>query len=107
MEKDTHEPGWSSDRLEQAVAHSAGEAPAAPELVLDSNGYPLRPQPSSNPQGMNNDLRRENLSLTQLDPLSWSKWFKLAVLLQVSFLAFLGPFSQGAIVGWRLNLQLS
>lgn len=56
-EKDTHEPGWSSDRLEQAVAHSAGEAPAAPELVLDWNGYPLRPQPSSDPQGMSNDLR--------------------------------------------------
>lgn len=30
--------------------------------------------------------------------MNWNKWFKLFVLLQVSFLAFLGPFSQGAIV---------
>lgn len=35
------------------------------------------------------------------DPLNWNKWFKLLVLLQVSFLAFLGPFSQGAIVRQR------
>ena len=33
-----------------------------------------------------------------LDPLNWNKWFKLWVLLQVAFLAFLGPFSQAVIV---------
>lgn len=37
-------------------------------------------------------------ALTVPDPLNWNKWFKLFVLLQVSFLAFIGPFSQGAIV---------
>ena len=37
-------------------------------------------------------------ALIKTDPLNWNKWFKLLVLLQVSFLAFLGPFSQGAIV---------
>lgn len=39
-----------------------------------------------------------SLALTKTDPLNWNKYFKLVVLLQVSFLAFLGPFSQGAIV---------
>ena len=36
--------------------------------------------------------------LIRTDPLKWNWWFKLLMLLQVSFLRFLGPFSQGAIV---------
>lgn len=49
---------------------------------LDPHGFPLHPQPSDDP----------------LDPLNWNRWFKLWVLLQVSFLAFLGPFSVAFIV---------
>lgn len=52
---------------------------AAPKL--DPHGYPLRPQPTDDP----------------LDPLNWKPWVKMVVLLQVSFLAFLGPFSQAVI----------
>ncbi|KAL9616446.1 MAG: hypothetical protein Q9160_008698 [Pyrenula sp. 1 TL-2023] len=47
-------------------------------LKLDPHGYPLRPQPTDDPR----------------DPLNWNPWLKLWVLFQVSFLAFLGPFTQ-------------
>lgn len=50
-------------------------------LKLDPHGYPLRPQPSD-------DVK---------DPLNWPTWLKLTTLLQVSFLAFLGPFTQAVI----------
>lgn len=43
---------------------------AAPSK-LDPHGFPLRPQPTNDP----------------LDPLNWPYWLKLAVLIQVSFLA--------------------
>ncbi|MCJ1286218.1 hypothetical protein MMC26_005563 [Xylographa opegraphella] len=48
---------------------------------LDQHGFPLRPQPSDDPK----------------DPLNWNRWLKLFTLLQVSFLAFLGPFTQAYI----------
>ena len=38
------------------------------------------------------------LSKSAIDPLNWNKWLKLWVLVQVSFLAFLGPFTQAVIV---------
>ncbi|GAD96993.1 hypothetical protein BC1G_00314 [Paecilomyces variotii No. 5] len=63
---------------EEFVQKTSG---CAEVLKLDPNGYPLRPQPSTDP----------------LDPLNWSPWMKLAVLLQVSFLGLLGPFAQGCI----------
>lgn len=44
---------------------------------LDRHGFPLAPQPSDNDD----------------DPLNWSPMLKLAVVLQVSWLAFLGPLS--------------
>ncbi|KAK7719448.1 hypothetical protein SLS63_010086 [Diaporthe eres] len=50
-------------------------------LKLDTHGLPLRPQPS-------NDTR---------DPLNWPFKLKLWVLFQVSYLAFLGPFTQAVI----------
>ncbi|GAB7352450.1 hypothetical protein MBLNU459_g2861t1 [Dothideomycetes sp. NU459] len=50
-------------------------------LKLDPYGYPLRPQPSDDPK----------------DPLNWPAWLKLTTLLQVSYLAFLGPFTQAVI----------
>ena len=33
-----------------------------------------------------------------IDPLNWNPWLKFFTLLQVSFLAFLGPFTQAYIV---------
>lgn len=45
--------------------------------MLDKHGLPLVPQPSDNKD----------------DPLNWSAALKFAVLLQVSWLAFLGPMS--------------
>lgn len=47
----------------------------------DPHGYPLLPQPSSSP----------------LDPLNWPYGLKIFVLLQVSFLAMLGPFNSSII----------
>ncbi|KXL42978.1 hypothetical protein M433DRAFT_58968 [Acidomyces richmondensis BFW] len=57
------------------------ETNAAVALKLDPHGFPLRPQPTDDP----------------LDPLCWPYWLKIGVLLQVSFLAFLGPFCQAVI----------
>ncbi|EMC98470.1 hypothetical protein BAUCODRAFT_32515 [Baudoinia panamericana UAMH 10762] len=48
---------------------------------VDPHGYPLRPQPTDD----------------RMDPLNWPYWIKMAVLIQVSFLAFLGPFCQAVI----------
>ncbi|KAJ9493834.1 hypothetical protein LTR99_011156 [Exophiala xenobiotica] len=79
---------FTSGNAEQKCASggrvTSSEDVKAPALALklDPHGYPLRPQPSDDP----------------LDPLNWSWWWKLATLLQVSFLAFLGPFTQGYIV---------
>ena len=53
---------------------------------LDKNGIPLVPQPTSDP----------------LDPLNWSPWLKILVLLQVSLLAFLALFSASLIVSSQL-----
>ncbi|CAK5284455.1 unnamed protein product [Mycena citricolor] len=50
-------------------------------LKLDRHGLPLIPQPSSDPS----------------DPLNWPMWLKIAILLQVSFLAGLGPLNQAVI----------
>lgn len=51
-DKERQDLGWSSDRLERATSDPHDEVTAAAELVLDSNGYPLKPQPSSDPQGV-------------------------------------------------------
>ncbi|KAF7366951.1 MFS general substrate transporter [Mycena sanguinolenta] len=50
-------------------------------LKLDKTGLPLIPQPS-------NDAS---------DPLNFPQWLKIAILLQVSFLAGLGPLNQAVI----------
>ena len=64
-----------------------------PAPKLDRHGYPLRPQPTDDPLGTVESVK----TYTQLhhltasiDPLNWSSSLKLAVLTQVSFLAFLG-----------------
>lgn len=89
---------WTSDRVERTDERLKSEPTASTGLALDPKGYPLRPQPSDDPQGSSLLTPQEISALTVIDPLKWSPWFKLLVLLQVSFLAFLGPFSQGAIV---------
>ncbi|KAJ7590079.1 MFS general substrate transporter [Mycena floridula] len=50
-------------------------------LKLDKHGLPLIPQPSNDPS----------------DPLNWPQWLKVAILLQVSALALLGPLNQAVI----------
>ncbi|OCT53997.1 MFS general substrate transporter [Cladophialophora carrionii] len=69
----------------QEAADNAAEVDvqreATGDLKLDKHGLPLSPQPTD---------RKD-------DPLNWSPSLKLFVLLQVSFLAFLGPMA-GAIV---------
>ncbi|KIW94349.1 uncharacterized protein Z519_05665 [Cladophialophora bantiana CBS 173.52] len=64
-----------------AEAKQIDEGEGTSDLKLDKRGLPLVPQPSD---------RRD-------DPLNWSPMLKLFVLLQVSWLAFLGPMA-GAIV---------
>ncbi|KAJ7224103.1 MFS general substrate transporter [Mycena pura] len=50
-------------------------------LKLDKTGLPLIPQPSDDAS----------------DPLNFPQWLKIAVLLQVSFLAGLGPLNQATV----------
>ncbi|KAJ7180796.1 MFS general substrate transporter [Mycena filopes] len=50
-------------------------------LKLDKTGLPLIPQPSDDAS----------------DPLNFPQWLKIAVLLQVSFLALLGPLNQATV----------
>ena len=57
------------------------------DVRLDKKGIPLVPQPTSDP----------------LDPLNWSLWLKMLVLLQVSLLAFLALFSDSLIVSRQLK----
>ncbi|PVH78809.1 MFS general substrate transporter [Cadophora sp. DSE1049] len=54
---------------------------SAESLRLDSNGLPLVPQPSR----------------FKDDPLNWPSWLKWAVLIQVGFMAFLGPYNAALI----------
>lgn len=48
---------------------------------LDKHGLPLIPQPSDDPS----------------DPLNWPQWLKIAILLQVSAVALIGPLNQAVI----------
>nr|GAT57741.1 MFS general substrate transporter [Mycena chlorophos] len=50
-------------------------------VKLDKHGLPLIPQPSNDPS----------------DPLNWPQFLKIAILLQVSWLAGLGPLNQAMI----------
>ena len=64
---------------------------------LDPHGFPLRPQPTEDPLGTTRPRLCTYWKLTCPDPLNWAGWLKFAVLIQVSFLAFLGPFCQAVI----------
>ncbi|KAJ7504240.1 MFS general substrate transporter [Mycena galericulata] len=67
------------DLESQAVHVSLGGAEKG--LKLDKTGLPLIPQPSDDAS----------------DPLNFPQWLKVAILLQVSFLALLGPLNQATI----------
>jgi hypothetical protein len=58
-------------------------------LKLDKHGLPLIPQPSDDPS----------------DPLNWPQWLKIAILLQASTMALLGPFNQAVINPGKLPLS--
>ncbi|KAJ7759138.1 MFS general substrate transporter [Mycena metata] len=65
--------------LESRVHVSLGKSEHG--LKLDKTSLPLVPQPSDDAS----------------DPLNFPQWLKIAVLLQVSFLALLGPLNQATI----------
>ncbi|KAF7356451.1 MFS general substrate transporter [Mycena venus] len=67
------------DLESQGVHVSLGQP--GQSLKLDKTGLPLIPQPSDDAS----------------DPLNFPQWLKIAVLLQVSFLALLGPLNQATI----------
>jgi hypothetical protein len=63
------------DEIPDNVADGTG-------TLYDKHGFPLVPQPSPYAD----------------DPLNWPAWKKWMVLLQISFLAMLGPFNSSTIV---------
>ncbi|RFU30522.1 hypothetical protein B7463_g5829, partial [Scytalidium lignicola] len=71
---------------------------SASGLKLDPHGFPLHPQPSSDPRGI--QIKSDQLTATRTDcpdPLNWNPWLKLWVLFQVSMLSMLSPFTQAFI----------
>ena len=68
--------------IDSESKHGHSGSSHAADVRLDKKGIPLVPQPTSDP----------------LDPLNWSLWLKIVVLLQVSLLAFLALFSASLIV---------
>jgi hypothetical protein len=88
------------------ISHNEHNFPEIPkndpdsELQLDKHGMPLVPQPSR----FKDDPLVCNLFVcgkwqSYLPPLeqNWPAWLKWAVLIQVSFMAFLGPFNAAVI----------
>ncbi|KAK6382786.1 hypothetical protein LTS17_003455 [Exophiala oligosperma] len=80
MEKDQETAPYTGEKVEEAQQVEVEDAPTV-ATRLDKHGLPLVPQPTQ---------RKD-------DPLNWSPMLKLFVLLQVSWLSFLGPMA-GAIV---------
>ena len=80
----------------------AAGTPPITTLKLDQHGFPLRPQPSDDPKGeileVLTRVRCHQRTNCHPDPLNWNRWLKFFTLLQVAFLAFLGPFTQAYIV---------
>ncbi|KAJ6451594.1 MFS general substrate transporter [Mycena sanguinolenta] len=69
------------EKVESQSAPSASIKEEDQGTKLDKHGLPLIPQPSSDPS----------------DPLNFPQWLKIAILLQVSFIAGLGPLNQAVI----------
>ena len=79
MDADTHEgvTGVGEEKLrEDKLGEETGR-----QLKLDRHGLPLSPQPTDNSD----------------DPLNWPKWLKVAICLQVSWMAMLGPMGSAIV----------
>lgn len=50
---------WENDRIEQAPADEKIESTPTQKPALDPHGYPLRPQPSSDPNGAEPELQSQ------------------------------------------------
>ncbi|KAF8847641.1 MFS general substrate transporter [Acephala macrosclerotiorum] len=75
----TREKSFNSRDPEKCEDGNGSES--SEDLKLDNNGLPLVPQPSR----------------FKDDPLNWPSWLKWAVLIQVGFMAFLGPYNSALI----------
>lgn len=66
----------------EAAAERQGEKSDLAPLKLDKHGFPLVPQPSEH----------------KMDPLNWSAWLKMAILVQISTISFLSLLAASMIV---------
>ncbi|APA07226.1 hypothetical protein SS1G_04041 [Sclerotinia sclerotiorum 1980 UF-70] len=64
-----------------SICVESGSTSQVPEIKLDQHGLPLVPQPSR----------------FKDDPLNWPTWLKWAVLIQVGYMAALGPYNAALI----------
>ncbi|KAJ7108767.1 major facilitator superfamily domain-containing protein [Mycena epipterygia] len=80
MPVDKHESSSLADSEKHAVEIHEKTASTS-SLALDRHGLPLVPQPTR----------------FKDDPLNWPSWMKWAVLIQVGFFAFLGPFNSSVV----------
>jgi hypothetical protein len=66
----------------EMAAERRDEKPDIAALKLDKHGFPLAPQPSEH----------------KMDPLNWSTWLKMAILIQISAISFLSLLAASLIV---------
>ena len=66
----------------EMAAERRDEKPDIAALKLDKHGFPLVPQPSEH----------------KMDPLNWSTWLKIAILIQISAISFLSLLAASLIV---------
>jgi hypothetical protein len=66
----------------EIAAERQDEKPDIAALKLDKHGFPLVPQPSEH----------------KMDPLNWSTWLKMAILIQISAISFLSLLAASLIV---------
>jgi hypothetical protein len=66
----------------ETTARRQSEKSDVAVLKLDKHGFPLVPQPSEH----------------KMDPLNWSTWLKVAILIQISAVSFLSLLAASLIV---------
>lgn len=66
----------------EMAAERRDEKPDIAAVKLDKHGFPLVPQPSEH----------------KMDPLNWSTWLKMAILIQISAISFLSLLAASLIV---------
>ncbi|KAF8188828.1 major facilitator superfamily domain-containing protein [Mycena galopus ATCC 62051] len=71
----------STSSVQESEKNAGHQAVSTTSILVDSHGLALVPQPSR----------------FKDDPLNWPSWLKWAVLLQVGFFAFLGPFNSAVV----------